>query len=153
MSRSGPTPDLDSDVVGCLQCGRRNRVPRAAAGAPRCGQCRAPLPWLVVAGDADFAEIAEAARIPVLVDLWAPWCAPCRMIAPAVERVAGELAGGLKVVKVNVDEAPRVAARYRATSIPTLLLLRDGREVGRQVGAMPAENVAAFARAAVGAAP
>lgn len=153
MSRSGSTPELDSDVVGCPRCGRRNRVPHAAAGAPRCGQCRAPLPWLVVAGDADFAEIAEAARIPVLVDLWAPWCAPCRIVAPAVERVAGELAPRLKVVKVNVDEAPRVAARYRAMSIPTLLLLRDGREVGRRVGVMPAENVVAFARTAVGGDP
>jgi thioredoxin 2 len=84
------------------------------------------------------------------VDLWAPWCAPCRLVAPAVERVAGELAGRLKVVKVNVGEAPRVAARHRAMSIPTLLLLSGGREVGRRVGAMPAEHLEAFARSAVG---
>jgi thioredoxin 2 len=127
-------------------------VPRAAAGVPRCGQCHAALPWLVPAGDADFAEIAEGARLPVLVDLWAPWCGPCRMVAPAVEQVARAMAGQLKAVKVNVDEAPRVAERYRAMSIPTLLLLRDGREVARQVGALPAEQLLAFARQAAGAA-
>jgi thioredoxin 2 len=133
-------------VVQCPACGRRNRVPVAAAGVPRCGRCRASLPWSVAAGDADFAEVAQSARVPVLVDLWAPWCGPCRLVAPAVERVARELAGRIKAVKVNVDEAPQVAARFRAQSIPTLLLLRDGREVGRQVGAPPADRLLAWAR-------
>lgn len=137
---------FDDGIVSCLGCGKRNRVPPAAVGVPRCGQCKAPLPWLVSAGDADFAEVADAARVPVLVDLWAPWCGPCRMVGPAVERVVRELAGQLKAVKVNVDESPRVAARFQAKSIPTLLLLRGGREVARQVGAVPAERLLAWAR-------
>jgi thioredoxin 2 len=73
----------------------------------------------------------------VLVDLWAPWCGPCRVVAPGVEQAARELAGRLKAVKVNVDEAPRVAQRYGALSIPTLLILRQGREIAQQVGAVP----------------
>ena len=144
---SGQAARVSGDgIVSCPACRKRNRVPPAAAGVPRCGQCKAPLPWLVSAGDADFAEVAEAARVPVLVDLWAPWCGPCRMVAPAVERVARELAGLLKAVKVNVDESPRVAARFQARSIPTLLLLRGGCEVARQVGAVPAERLLAWAR-------
>ena len=143
------TTKAPADVIGCPSCGRHNRVPRAAAGVPRCGACSAALPWLVAADDADFAEVAEAARVPVLVDLWAPWCGPCKMVAPAVEQVARELAGHVKAVKVNVDEAPGVASRYQARSIPTLLLLRNGREIGRQVGAMPAVQLLAWVRAAV----
>ncbi|MGD9525231.1 thioredoxin [Pseudonocardia sp.] len=139
-----PTTNPATDVVACPACGRRNRVPRAAAGTPRCGSCSAPLPWVVAADDADFAEIAGAARLPVLVDLWADWCGPCRAVAPAVEQVARELAGRVKVVKVDVDRAPGVANRYAARSIPTLLLLRDGREIGRQVGAVPAAQLRAW---------
>jgi len=108
------------------------------------------LPWLVAADDRDFAAVAEEASVPVLVDLWAPWCGPCRMVAPAVERVARELAGHLKAVKVNVDESPAVAGRYQAKSIPTLVLLRDGQEIGRQIGALPADRLLAWARNTVG---
>ncbi len=139
----------ESDIVACPACGKRNRVPTAAAGTPRCAQCKAALPWLVSAGDADFAEIADAARVPVLVDLWAPWCAPCRMVAPAVERIARELAGRIKAVKVNVDSAPQLAARFQARSIPMLLILRGGEVVARQVGAVPAEQLLAWARGEV----
>ena len=124
-------------------------MPRAARGVPRCASCHASLAWLVAADDRDFAAVAEQASVPVLVDLWAPWCGPCRMVAPAVERVARELAGHLKAVKVNVDESPAVAARYQAKSIPTLILLRDGQEIGRQVGALPADRLLDWARTAV----
>jgi thioredoxin 2 len=92
---------------------------------------------LTTAGDHDFDQVAGGSTLPVLVDLWAPWCGPCRVVAPGVEQAARELAGRLKAVKVNVDEAPRVAQRYGALSIPTLLILREGREVARQVGAVP----------------
>jgi len=124
-------------LVKCPHCGRRNRVPAAATGTPRCGNCHRPLPWIVDAGDGSFAEIAEKASVPVLVDLWAPWCGPCRMVSPLLEQLAGEKAGALKLVKVNVDESPALQQRFGVQSIPTLLMLRDGKVVSRQTGAPP----------------
>lgn len=91
---------------------------------------------MVEATGGDFADIAQS-PVLVLVDLWAPWCGPCRTIGPLVEQAGRDLAGRLKVVKVNVDVAPEISQRYGVQGIPTLLLLRDGREVGRQVGALP----------------
>jgi thioredoxin 2 len=129
-----------------MACGQLNRVPSAAAGTPRCGRCREPLPWLVDAGDGDYAEVVEASRMPVLVDLWAPWCGPCRAVAPVVEQAAREFAGRLKVVKVNVDEATRVAGRLGAQSIPTLLIVRDGTVIARQVGAPSGSQLLAWVR-------
>jgi thioredoxin 2 len=126
-----------AEIVTCANCGKRNRVPAAATGVARCAACHTALPWLTAAGDDDFEQIVTAASLPVLLDLWAPWCGPCRVVAPGVERAAEELAGRLKVVKVNVDEAPRVAERFGVRGIPTLLVLRQGREVARQVGAVP----------------
>jgi thioredoxin 2 len=125
-----------SGEVTCPKCGKRNRVPLAAKGRPRCAQCTADLPWIVPAGSSDF-EAAVDSRLVVLVDLWAPWCGPCRMVAPVLERAANEYAGRVKVVKVNVDEAPDIQARYGVQGIPTLLVLRDGHEVDRVVGAVP----------------
>ena len=82
--------------------------------------------------------MAEESPVPVLMDLWAPWCGPCSMVAPVVETLAGELAGRLKVVKVNVDQAPAISERFGVQGIPTLLLLRAGQVASRQVGALPA---------------
>ena len=123
-------------VVTCPSCGRRNRVRPHPTAAPRCANCKAPLPWLVDAGEADF-DAESRAPVPVIVNLWAPWCGPCRMIAPVLERLAERHAGHLKVVRVNVDEAPGLAASRRVMSIPTLLVIRDGEEVDRVVGALP----------------
>ena len=124
-------------VIACPACNKKNRVPVAAEGSPVCAVCRAPLPWLVDATTAAFDE-ATSANVPVLVDLWAPWCGPCRMVAPVLEALAGERAGRIKVVKVNVDDEPQVSARFGVQGIPTMLLFDHGELVGRQTGALPA---------------
>jgi thioredoxin 2 len=126
-----------SAVLACPSCGTKNRVPAAASGAPRCGHCHAPLPWIADAGDDDFAQVADASPMPVVVDLWAPWCGPCRMVSPALENLARSYAGRIKLVKVNVDEAVRTMRRFEVQGIPTLVVLDKGRVVARQVGAAP----------------
>jgi thioredoxin 2 len=105
---------------------------------PRCGNCHAALPWIADAGDDDFAAIAETATLPVLVDLWAPWCGPCRNVSPVLERLAADLAGQFKLVKVNVDEAPGLSGRFEIRAVPTLLVLKQGKVVAEQKGAPPA---------------
>ena len=122
-------------ITTCVSCGKKNRVPASASGTPQCANCHAPLAWIADAHDGDFADIADRSKLPVLVDLWAPWCGPCRMVSPALENLAQSFAGRVKLVKVNVDEAPGLSQRFDARSIPTLLLLRDGRVVARQIGA------------------
>lgn len=107
---------------------------------PHCGSCGEKLPWLVPATDATFDAEADAS-VAVLVDLWAPWCGPCRTMAPLLEQLSRQRAGRLKVVKVNVDEHPEVSARHQVQGIPTLLLFRDGRLVDRRVGAAPAATL------------
>jgi thioredoxin 2 len=105
---------------------------------PRCGNCKNPLPWVAEADDDTFAEVVEQAKLPVLVDLWATWCGPCRMVSPALEKVARELAGRIKLVKVDVDAAPRISRRFAVQAVPTLLLVSGGEVVARQAGAAPA---------------
>jgi thioredoxin 2 len=123
-------------VLTCPTCGARNRIGPSERGAPHCGTCAKPLPWVVAATDATFEMEAKAARA-VVVDLWAPWCGPCRNVSPMLDAFAREHAGRVKVVKVNVDDNGRLAARFDATSIPTMVVLRDGQVVDRIVGAMP----------------
>ena len=131
-------------VVVCPNCGRRNRVPAVAQGSPRCGQCGTALPWIAAADDHDFAEVAEQAAVPVLVDLWATWCVPCRTVSPALEQLARDLAGRVKLVKVDVDGAPGLSQRFDVQAVPTLLLLKDGRVVAREIGAAPAPRLRAW---------
>jgi thioredoxin 2 len=126
---------VNSAIVICDNCGRKNRVPAVAAGVPHCSNCHATLAWIADAGDADVAAVAEAAALPALVDLWAPWCGPCRMVSPALEHLAHEFAGRVKLVKVNVDEAPRIAQRFGVQGIPTLLVVRGERVLARRTGA------------------
>src|SRR6201998_948630 len=128
---------MQGDLIRCPHCGQTNRVPAAAAGTPRCGRCHQPLPWIADADDTTFGEVVEAAKIPVLVDLWAPWCGPCRMVSPALEQLASGRAGGLKLVKVDVEKTTANSQRFDVQSIPTLLLLDRGEILSRQVGAVP----------------
>jgi len=124
-------------IVRCESCGTKNRVPAAAKGVPKCAKCGAWLPWVVDATEGEFHEVAEKATIPVVVDLWAPWCGPCRMVSPALEALAHQFANRIKLVKVNVDDAPGLSRRFDVQSIPTLLLMRGSEVISRQIGAVP----------------
>jgi len=134
-------------MIRCVVCGATNRVPSAkldAGARPRCGRCKAALnvgTEPLIATDATFARAIEGSPLPVLLDAWAPWCGPCRMIAPVIEELAAEWAGRVRVAKLNVDENPATAARFELRSIPTLLLLRNGKEVDRIVGAVPKPEI------------
>jgi thioredoxin len=143
----------ESQLVRCLNCGATNRVPldRVAAGRqPVRGRCKtalavpaaadAPRPMTVT--DATFATEVERSAMPVLVDAWAPWCGPCRMISPIVDQLAADLAGRARVAKLNVDENPVTADRLNVRSIPMLLVFKGGREVDRIVGVQPKAEIA-----------
>jgi thioredoxin 2 len=129
-ARTGP-----ATVLTCPSCSKKNRIRSSAHGTPHCGSCGAALPWVVDATDETFGLEAEAS-VAVLVDLWAPWCGPCRYVSPMLAELARDYAGRLKVVKVNVDENPQLAAAFQARSIPTLVVIRDGRVMDRVVGAV-----------------
>jgi thioredoxin 2 len=127
-------------TIRCTNCGKLNRVPAVAEGVPRCGVCQTPLPWIVDT-DAETFDAVVRASVPVLVDFWAPWCGPCRMVSPAVEQMARDFAGRLKAVKLDIDQAPDIARRHQVQGIPLLVLLRDGKEVDRLVGAVPPQRL------------
>lgn len=139
--RIGEEVVMTKTSIACPSCGARNRVPVATGGKPRCGKCSTDLPWLVDVGADQFGPAIEKSSLPVLVDLWALWCGPCRMVAPALEKLALERAGTLRVVKVNVDESPEVSAQFGVQGIPTMLLFDDGVEIARQVGALPLDGI------------
>lgn len=138
----------DNELVRCSACGATNRVPLEKLQRklkPVCGRCKAPLQLdngPVTITDATFAAEVERSPVPVLLDLWAPWCGPCRMVAPVIEELASEMAGRVRVGKLNVDENPQTAGRYNVQSIPTLLIFRDGQVVDRIVGAQPKSEIA-----------
>jgi thioredoxin 2 len=135
-------------LIRCPNCGATNRVPLEKlqpALQPICGRCKNPLPIdakPVTVTDANFAAEVERSPLPVLLDLWAPWCGPCRMVAPVLEELAKEMAGRVRVAKLNVDENPSTATRFQVRSIPTLLVLKGGKEMERIVGVQPKAEIA-----------
>jgi thioredoxin 2 len=132
----------DKIQMACAQCGAVNRFPYARRlDDPTCGRCKHKIfpREPVAASDATWRNVVEESPIPVLVDFWAPWCAPCRAVAPALEAIARERGGKVKIVKVNVDENSRIAAVHGIRSIPALKLFRGPLELDQQVGALPKE--------------
>jgi thioredoxin 2 len=130
-------------IITCPKCATKNRARPTPSGVPRCSACQTLLPWIVEASAGTFDEEIRAS-VPVLVDFWAPWCGPCRMVSPLVERLGSEHAGRLKVVKLNVDNAPAISARYGVQGIPLLLVIVDGSEADRLVGASPLPQLQAW---------
>jgi thioredoxin 2 len=147
---SMPEDTSMNGLVRCSHCGQMNQVPAAAAGTPRCGKCHKQLPWITGADDATFGEVAEGAKIPVLVDLWAPWSGPDRMVSPVLDQLARDLAGQVKLVKVNVDVSPQLSQRFDVQNIPTMLMLRDGRVIARREGTAPLAALRAWVDNALG---
>jgi thioredoxin 2 len=131
-----------NSTLVCANCGTPNRIGPSDRGSPHCGKCGKPLAWVVDANESTF-EVETKAQPTVVLDLWAPWCGPCRIVSPMLDDLAHQYAGRLKVVKVNVDENQALARRFDAMSIPTMVVLRDGSVVNRIVGAMPREQLEA----------
>lgn len=137
----------EKQVFRCPFCSANNRVDpeKVAQGNEAvCARCKNPLPVSskpVTVTDGTFAAEVERSPVPVLLDLWAPWCGPCRMIAPVLEQLAAEMAGRVRIAKLNVDENQATASRFNVRSIPTLLILKSGREVDRLVGVLPKSEI------------
>lgn len=144
-------------VMTCPSCGQKNRLAYERLGdAVRCGRCKhtltAPAAPIEIPRSSDFDRLIARASIPVVVDYWAPWCGPCRMVAPELQKVAARNAGRLLVVKVNTDELSDLGERFDIRSIPTMAVFTGGREVARTAGARPAADIEQFVTQAVRAA-
>ena len=150
-------------VVICAKCGIKNRVePKAAVDKiPKCGRCGTPLDLSQAAIDVDERKpltvtdatferaLSDAGEKPILVDSWAPWCGPCRIVGPIMDQLAAESNGRYRVAKLNVDENPQTASRFQIASIPTMLIFKKGKLVDRLVGAQPKDAIAARLKRAV----
>ncbi|HEX7860176.1 MAG TPA: thioredoxin [Verrucomicrobiae bacterium] len=145
----GPTLDTKGILVDCVSCARRNRLAYKTLGKEtRCGNCKTPLEvpgqTIHVATDEQFEALIGESRLPVLIDFWADWCGPCKMLAPELEKVAARAQGQVIVAKINTEYLPESAGKFRIQSIPTLALMRDGLEVERIMGARPANDILDF---------
>ncbi|MBK7993575.1 MAG: thioredoxin [Blastocatellia bacterium] len=134
--------------IQCVHCGAKNKIDATKLAQhlrPICGKCQQALSTspaqVVKVTDANFVDTVGKSHLPVLLDLWAAWCGPCRMLSPTIDQIAQELAGQVKVAKLNVDENPLTAAKFNARSIPTLLILKNGQEIARIVGAQPKQEI------------
>ncbi len=127
-------------IIACPGCGTKNNVNLDKADKnPVCGKCKAPLPigGPLEVTDADFDQMVMRSNLPVLVDFWAPWCGPCRMVGPIVEQLSHEYTGRIAVAKVNTDENQGIAGKLQIQGIPTLILFKEGKPVERITGAVP----------------
>jgi len=134
-------------IVKCDRCGTKNRIPsRRINESPKCGRCKSPLkaaaPGIPIdVNDQTFDKEVISYPGPVLIDCWAPWCGPCRMIAPVLEQIAAEYSGRVKIAKLNVDENPIISSQYGIQSIPTMLIFKNGNQVDKLVGALPRQEI------------
>src|SRR5262245_6682766 len=148
------TSDDRGIIVPCRQCGQKNRLAyERLTDDVRCASCKAglsaPTEPVEATSSADFDALVARSALPIIVDYWAPWCGPCRMVAPELQKVAARQAGRFLIVKVNTDELTDLGERFRIRSIPTMAVFAGGREVARTTGARPANDIEAFAQQAL----
>jgi thioredoxin 2 len=134
----------NAQIISCPKCGAKNRVDPAQTADAICGRCKTPLTaeaHPVYVTDQNFADEVESSPLPMLVDFWAGWCGPCRLIAPTIEQLAKELSGKVRMGKLDVDANQRVSARFGVRSLPTMIVFKDGKEVDRLIGAQSKEAI------------
>lgn len=137
---------MDKQIIICQNCNAKNRVAINSDKQAVCGKCKTSLVVTaspIVITDSNFASEVENSKLPVLLDFWATWCPPCKMIAPIIDALAKELVGKVKIGKLDVDKNPRTSSQFRVQSIPTLIIFKNGKEVDRLVGAQSKEAMLA----------